>query len=109
MSERCRIVHHAAGHAAGRVARRTLPRVAAPAAILAFAVLCAGDPALAQDPCAGVAPVSPFTLSVFPVVTGLSGRPLEVLSPPGDTDRLFVVEQDGFIRIHHRGDPPGTT
>jgi hypothetical protein len=52
--------------------------------------------------------VPSFTLTAFPVVTGLSGRPLDVLSPPGDTDRLFVVEQSGRIRLHHRGDPPGT-
>jgi glucose/arabinose dehydrogenase len=40
-------------------------------------------------------------------VDGLD-EPLLAVSPPGDLDRLFVVEQDGVIRLHRRGDPPGS-
>jgi hypothetical protein len=62
----------------------------------------------AQNVCSGTAPVPGALLSSFPVVTGLPGRPLLVTSPPGDRDRLFIVEQNGFVRIHHRGDATGT-
>ena len=58
--------------------------------------------------CAGVTPAANTALKTVPVVTGLPGRPLFVASPPGDPDRLFVVEQNGFIRIKKRGDPPGS-
>jgi len=40
-----------------------------------------------------------------PVVTGLTGRPLLVTAPQDDRDRIFILEQSGFIRLHHRGDP----
>src|SRR5262245_52336478 len=89
--------------------RRLARHATVPAVLLALAAAATSPHALAQDICAGVSPVGSFTLSAFPVVTGLTGRPLDVQSPPGDTDRLFVVEQSGFIRIHHRGDPPGVT
>ena len=63
----------------------------------------------AQDVCAGTAPVPGAVLSSFPVVTGLGGRPLLVAAPPGDRDRLFIVEQDGLVRVHHRGAAPGVS
>lgn len=70
------------------------------------ASLLATAPAVrAQDVCSGTAPVPNAQLSSFPVVTGLTRRPLFVTAPPGDRDRLFIVEQDGLIRIHHRGTP----
>ena len=59
--------------------------------------------------CDGVAPTANTTLRSAVVVTGLTGRPLYVTSPPGDTNRIFIVEQSGFIRIHKRGDPTNTT
>ena len=59
--------------------------------------------------CTGVAPVPEAALSMITVASGLTGRPLYVASPPGDRDRLFIVEQDGFIRIKKRGEPAGTT
>ncbi len=64
-------------------------------------------PAAAFD-CAGVTPAANTSLVAVPVVTGLAGRPLLVASPPTDTNRLFIVEQSGFIRIKRRGDPTGT-
>ncbi len=78
------------------------------AAVAAAAALAVGAtaPRAAID-CTGVAPAASTTLETVAVVTGLAGRPLYVGSPPGDVNRLFVVEQDGFIRIKKRGDPPG--
>jgi glucose/arabinose dehydrogenase len=64
-------------------------------------------PAAAFD-CAGVTPAANTSLVAVPVVTGLAGRPLLVASPPTDANRLFIVEQGGFIRIKKRGDPTGT-
>jgi glucose/arabinose dehydrogenase len=53
---------------------------------------------------AGLAPTSsaqtPLALEV--VVTGLP-RPVQVAAPPGDLDRLFVVQQTGQIRIVRDG------
>jgi len=86
-----------AGRAAGWIVATTLGIVAALSAA-----------ARAQDVCLGTAPVPGAQLSSFPVVTGLTGRPLLVIAPPGDRDRLFIVEQSGFIRMHRRGDPAGT-
>jgi glucose/arabinose dehydrogenase len=76
------------------------------AVAVAMALAVPAD-APAQGSCSGAAPVPGTTLESVPVVTGLTGRPLFVASPPGDANRLFIVEQDGFIRIHRRGDPPG--
>jgi len=82
---------------------------AAPRTVLALlAVLGAAASADAQDVCSGTAPVPNAQLASFPVVTGLTGRPLLVTAPPGDRDRLFIVEQNGLIRIHRRGDPTAT-
>src|SRR6266446_8365850 len=77
------------------------------AAVLLVLTLPAELPAAAFD-CTGVTPASNTSLTGVPVVTGLTGRPLFVASPPGDTGRLFVVEENGFVRIKKRGDPPGT-
>ena len=77
------------------------------AAFIVPAIILTAPPALAAFDCTGVTPASNTTLMSVPVVTGLSKRPLFVASPPGDTRRLFVVEQGGFIRIKRRGDPPG--
>jgi glucose/arabinose dehydrogenase len=59
--------------------------------------------------CAGVSPVPEAAMTTITVASGLTGRPLYVTSPPGDRDRLFVVEQSGFIRIKKRGEPAGST
>lgn len=41
-------------------------------------------------------------LGLEPVVTGLN-RPLFLTSPPGDTNRLFIIEQAGVIRVVENG------
>ncbi|HYS77742.1 MAG TPA: PQQ-dependent sugar dehydrogenase, partial [Candidatus Dormibacteraeota bacterium] len=78
------------------------------AGLAAAGLLPVAPRAAAAANCAGVTPAANSSLGSVPVVTGLPGRPLFVASPPGDRDRLFVVEQNGFIRIKKRGDPPGT-
>ena len=81
------------------------------ALVCAAACLWLSAPAHAAEGavCNGVSETTNTTLQSNLVVSGLTGRPLFVTSPPGDTQRIFVVEQNGFIRIHKRGDPPGTT
>ena len=57
--------------------------------------------------CDGVSPVNNTTLESVVIANGLD-EPILVLSPPGDTDRLFFVSQNGEIRVKQRGTPPGT-
>jgi glucose/arabinose dehydrogenase len=62
--------------------------------------------------CTGVSDVSDFDgptvgdldgrLTAVPVALGLT-RPVYVTSPPGDTQRLFIVLQDGTIRLVKNG------
>lgn len=58
---------------------------------LAVAVGC-------TDGAVGPDPSDPVSVSLEPVAQGLSS-PLFLTAPPGDLDRLFVVEQGGTIRI----------
>ncbi|MFN8592952.1 MAG: PQQ-dependent sugar dehydrogenase [Thermomicrobiales bacterium] len=59
----------------------------------------AGEPIRARD-----APFSPetFAVSLEPVATGLD-QPVYVIGAPDDTDRLFVVERPGRIRLVEKG------
>ena len=50
------------------------------------------------DETVGPGPEDPVSVSLQPVAQGLSA-PLFLTSPPGDLDRLFVVERGGTIRI----------
>lgn len=63
-------------------------------------------PAVA-DVCDGVSPVEASSLVSVVVETGLTGRPLLVTAPPDDADRIFIVEQDGFIWVKQRGSALG--
>ena len=84
-----------------RTARRTAPL----AAILVALVL--GPTAWAQSVCDGVSPVKNTTLTRVTVATGLgsgTNGPLFVTAPPGDVDRIFIVNQNGVIRQLARGD-----
>ncbi|HEV8376749.1 MAG TPA: hypothetical protein VGR38_11030, partial [Candidatus Polarisedimenticolia bacterium] len=47
-----------------------------------------------------IAAASPLTTVRVP---GTYVRPLLVVAPPGDTQRIFIVEQDGTIRIVKNG------
>jgi glucose/arabinose dehydrogenase len=60
---------------------------------LAPASACGSDSNGTVEPPDGTAPVG-----LDPVATGLN-NPLYLTSPPGDTGRLFIVEQGGTIRV----------
>lgn len=49
-------------------------------------------------------PISNGTINIFlqPVATNLSA-PLYGISPPGDTNRLFVLDQNGLVRVIQNG------
>jgi len=74
-------------------ARRTYPLLLL---ALAAAAACSDDD--------GVAPVDggPAPIALEVVQSGLT-RPLYVTAPPGDADRLFVVERGGLVRIIEGG------
>jgi glucose/arabinose dehydrogenase len=86
---------------------RQVVRAVAAGTAAVFLLIAAPRSEAAFD-CAGVTPAANTALVAVPVATGLAARPLLVISPPGDTARLFIVEQGGFIRIKKRGDPPDT-
>lgn len=65
---------------------------------MAFASGTVAAAAATPDLCRGVAPVAGTALSSERIVSGLS-RPLFLTAPPGDTARLFILEQDGRVRI----------
>ncbi|MCU0224627.1 MAG: PQQ-dependent sugar dehydrogenase [Acidobacteria bacterium] len=79
----------------------SIPFVAAAAAFSLFSH--AHAQVEASDPCLGIAPSPSVTLKSVAVVTGLVNRPLFVTSAPGDPNRLFVVQQDGYVMIKKRG------
>lgn len=71
----------------------------------AVAVLAGGfvPPALAQSQ--NVLPPIPrgdVAIRLEPVATGMSA-PAYAINPPGDTQRLFVVEQNGLLRVMQNG------
>jgi glucose/arabinose dehydrogenase len=82
-------------------------RRAGPGGLGILPLILAGSITMARAAdCTGIAPVPNTSLKGVAVASGLPGRPLYVTAPPGDRDRIFIVEQDGFIRIKKRGHPP---
>ena len=75
-----------------------------PAAMALLGCALASSGVAVRADCVGVSPVPEADLTTITVVSGLTGRPLYVTSPPGDRDRLFILMQDGFIRIKKRGE-----
>jgi glucose/arabinose dehydrogenase len=61
----------------------------------------AAPPASAQV-CDGISTVSGAELTTVRIASSLN-RPVFVGSPPGDTERLFILEQNGPIRIVRNG------
>lgn len=74
----------------------TLRPLSTAAMLLGVTLTCGGD-STRNDP-----PASPVTVHLEQVATGLS-MPLLVLSAPGDTSRLFVVEKGGAVRVIKHG------
>jgi glucose/arabinose dehydrogenase len=66
-----------------------------------LATLVLALPASAQI-CDGISTASGSNLTAVRVASGLS-RPVLAVSPPGDAERLFIVEQTGLIRILEGG------
>src|SRR2546425_6331085 len=92
---------------------RNFPTLAAAGLAALLTALGATLPAFAQAPdCTGISDVSDFDGSA---VTDLDGslhtvrvasallRPLFVTAPRGDLNRIFIVEQDGKIKILKNG------
>jgi glucose/arabinose dehydrogenase len=73
-------------------------------ALLAFPATAEVESTDAVSPCLGVSTTANTSLAAVTVVTGLV-EPLFVTAPPGDTQRIFIVERRGRILIHPRGTP----
>lgn len=81
---------------------------------LLVVLLAASTAAMAQAPdCSGISTVFNTDpdlvgeLTTISVAQGLQ-RPIFAVSPPGDTERVFIVEQDGLIMIVKNGVLLGT-
>ena len=77
------------------------------AAYVAALTALAPSAAQAQHTCTGISETANTTLSSVVVAAGLSD-PVFVTAPPADTNRIFIVERAGRIKIHKHGQPPTT-
>ena len=68
------------------------------AAVLVVMALSSGALAAPLSPI----PKGDITVHLQPIATGMAA-PDYAISPPGDTSRLFVVEQNGLLRIIQNG------
>src|SRR4029434_6158309 len=66
------------------------------------AVLVLGSAAMGQQDVLPPIPRGNIAINLDPIVTGLSA-PLYGISPPGDTSRLFVLEQKGTVLVMQNG------
>jgi glucose/arabinose dehydrogenase len=69
--------------------------------VLGFTMATTGLPALAQDVLPPI-PKGSIAIHLETVATGLSA-PDYGIAPPGDTSRLFVVDQGGLLRVVQNG------
>ena len=88
--------------------RRLLLLLAAPAVLAACGAGGEGSPPRAQAPAeqappSGRAPAAPAAAGVRLARIGSFDSPVYVTAPPGDTRRVFVVEQTGKIRVIRDG------
>ena len=68
----------------------------------ALFVLTLGSPASAQTHVLPSIPKGTIAINLQPIATGMAA-PLYGISPPGDTSRLFVLEQNGLLRLIQDG------
>src|SRR5437868_14243957 len=71
--------------------------------LFACLILVGGSAALAQaqDPLPPI-PKGTIAIGLNPIATGLSA-PDYAISPPGDATRLFVLEQNGLLKVIQNG------
>ena len=71
--------------------------------VLFFVVVaCCGESAQAQQDVLPDIPRGDVAIRLRPIVTGM-GAPDYAISPPGDLNRLFVVEQKGLLQVLQNG------
>ncbi|MBI4578378.1 MAG: PQQ-dependent sugar dehydrogenase, partial [Planctomycetes bacterium] len=70
------------------------------AATVCISALCSS--ALAQQDVLPDIPKGTIAVHLDPIATGMAA-PLYGISPPGDTERLFVLEQNGLVRLIQNG------
>jgi glucose/arabinose dehydrogenase len=69
---------------------------------LAIALLLAITPLLLAGPYVPAIQKGDISIHLNPIVTGMSA-PLYGFSPPGDTQRMFILEQNGLVQILQNG------
>ena len=67
-----------------------------------FLVSLSASSAIAQQDVLPDIPRGDLAIRLKPIVTGM-GAPDYAISPPGDLERLFVVEQKGLLQIVQNG------
>ena len=82
--------------------QRITRRAACAACLAAIVALMGSSRALAQADVLPPIPRGDIGINLRPVATGL-GAPDYAISPAGDTSRLFVVDQNGLLRVIQNG------
>src|SRR5688500_17116338 len=67
----------------------------------ALAIVLLASPVLADHILPAI-PRGDIAISLNPIATGMAA-PDYAINPPGDTERLFVVEQNGLLRLIQNG------
>jgi len=81
-----------------------MPTPSLPKLLLAAAPVVLGltAPLLAQQDVLPPIPKGTISIGLNPIATGM-GAPDYAIAPPGDTNRLFVIEQKGLLRVVQNG------
>src|SRR5689334_3496423 len=77
-------------------------RFSATVAVVCVLLLGGYRPLEAQQDLLPSIPLGNIAIGLSPVATGL-GAPDYGISPPGDTSRLFVIDQGGLLRVIQNG------
>ncbi len=78
------------------------PRFAQSAAVALCVAAAFPAPSAVAAPCDGISQALGTALTTVRIAAGLV-RPTFVTAPPGDNERLFILEQDGRIRLVKNG------
>jgi len=74
--------------------------------VILLVLATAATEGVASDVCDGIAPIFNTDLQRVNIVTDLAGNPVAITAPPGDTERIFIVESEGRILIKKPGTGP---